>query len=96
MVLADGFAWKDKVYPSLTKVAFAMTGTRWNGPGSLACGTNRPLRAAMKNGTAKSVRCAIYTRVSTDQGLSRTSTLSTPNAMLRRPTSEAKPMPRGP
>lgn len=32
MVLADGFAWKDKVYPSLTKVAFAMTGTRWNGP----------------------------------------------------------------
>jgi hypothetical protein len=32
MVLADGFAWKDRVYPSLTKVAFAMTGTRWNGP----------------------------------------------------------------
>jgi hypothetical protein len=32
MVLADGFAWKNKVYPSLTKVAFAMTGTRWSGP----------------------------------------------------------------
>jgi hypothetical protein len=32
MVLADGFAWKDKVYPSLSKVAFALTGTRWNGP----------------------------------------------------------------
>ena len=32
MVLADGFSWKDNVYPSLTKVAFAMTGTRWNGP----------------------------------------------------------------
>ncbi len=32
MVLADGFAWRDKVYPSLTKVAFALTGTRWNGP----------------------------------------------------------------
>jgi hypothetical protein len=32
MVLADGFAWKDKIYPSLSKVAFAMTGTRWNGP----------------------------------------------------------------
>jgi hypothetical protein len=32
MVLADGFAWKDNVYPSLTKVAFALTGTRWNGP----------------------------------------------------------------
>jgi hypothetical protein len=32
MVLPDGFAWKDKTYPSLTKVAFALTGTRWNGP----------------------------------------------------------------
>jgi Protein of unknown function (DUF2924) len=32
MVLADGYAWKDKIYPSLTKVAFALTGTRWNGP----------------------------------------------------------------
>ena len=32
MVLVDGFAWKDKIYPSLTKVAFAMTGTNWNGP----------------------------------------------------------------
>jgi hypothetical protein len=32
MVLVDGFAWRDKVYPSLTKVAFALTGTRWNGP----------------------------------------------------------------
>ena len=31
-VLADGFAWKSKIYPSLTKVAFALTGTRWNGP----------------------------------------------------------------
>jgi hypothetical protein len=31
-VLADGFAWKGKTYPSLTKVAFALTGTRWNGP----------------------------------------------------------------
>ena len=32
MVLADGFAWNEKIYPSLSKVAFAMTGTRWNGP----------------------------------------------------------------
>jgi hypothetical protein len=32
MVLADSFAWHDKTYPSLSKVAFAMTGTRWNGP----------------------------------------------------------------
>lgn len=32
MVLADGFAWKDKVHRSLSEVAFAITGTRWNGP----------------------------------------------------------------
>jgi hypothetical protein len=31
-VLADGFAWNDKTYPSLSQVAFAITGTRWNGP----------------------------------------------------------------
>ena len=31
-VLANGFAWNGKAYTSLSKVAFAMTGTRWNGP----------------------------------------------------------------
>ena len=31
-VLADGFAWNGKTYPSLSNVAFAITGTRWNGP----------------------------------------------------------------
>jgi hypothetical protein len=31
-VAENGFAWKDTVYPSLTKVAHAITGTNWNGP----------------------------------------------------------------
>ena len=31
-VLADGFSWAGKTYPSLSKVAFAITGTRWSGP----------------------------------------------------------------
>ncbi len=31
-VLADGFAWNGNVYPSLSKIALAITGTRWNGP----------------------------------------------------------------
>ena len=31
-VLADGFTWNGKTYPSLSKLAFAITGTRWNGP----------------------------------------------------------------
>src|SRR5262249_38426391 len=33
MVLDDGFSWNGKIYPSLSKVAFAITGTRWSGPG---------------------------------------------------------------
>jgi hypothetical protein len=32
MVLANGFAWNGKTYRSLSKVAFAITGTRWSGP----------------------------------------------------------------
>ena len=32
MVLAEGFAWNGKTYRSLSKVAFAITGSRWNGP----------------------------------------------------------------
>ena len=32
MVMADGFAWNDQTYDSLSKVAFAITGTKWNGP----------------------------------------------------------------
>ena len=32
MVLADGFSWNGKSYPSLSKIAFEMTGTRWSGP----------------------------------------------------------------
>lgn len=31
-VLTDGFSWNGKSYPSLSKAAFAITGTRWNGP----------------------------------------------------------------
>jgi hypothetical protein len=32
MVMSDGFAWNGQSYDSLSKVAFAMTGTKWNGP----------------------------------------------------------------
>jgi hypothetical protein len=31
-VSADGFTWNGKTYPSLSGIAFAITGTRWNGP----------------------------------------------------------------
>jgi hypothetical protein len=32
MVMPDGFAWNGRIYDSLSKVAFAITGTKWNGP----------------------------------------------------------------
>src|SRR3981189_2136743 len=32
MVMAEGFSWNGKTYDSLSKVAFAITGTKWNGP----------------------------------------------------------------
>jgi hypothetical protein len=31
-VLADGFEWEGRRYKSLSAVARAITGTRWNGP----------------------------------------------------------------
>jgi hypothetical protein len=45
MVLADGFAWKDKTFESLSRVAFAITGARWNGPRFSACATSQPTRS---------------------------------------------------
>ena len=32
LVVSDGFAWNGQTYDSLSKVAFAITGTKWNGP----------------------------------------------------------------
>ena len=32
MVVDAGFAWNGKIYDSLSKIASAITGTKWNGP----------------------------------------------------------------
>lgn len=32
VVKAEGFCWEGKTYPSLSAIARAATGTRWNGP----------------------------------------------------------------
>ena len=32
MVVDGGFAWNGKIHDSLSKIAFAITGTKWNGP----------------------------------------------------------------
>ena len=32
MVMPEGFAWNGKNFDSLSQIAFAITGTKWNGP----------------------------------------------------------------
>ena len=32
MLVTEGFAWEGRTYDSLSGVAFAITGTKWNGP----------------------------------------------------------------
>jgi hypothetical protein len=48
MVMADGFAWNGQTYDSLSKVAFAITGTKWNGPRFFGL-RHKAVSAAMEN-----------------------------------------------
>lgn len=50
MVLAEGFAWNGVTYRSLSEVAFAITGTRWNGPRFFGLKTVFKARAADREG----------------------------------------------
>jgi hypothetical protein len=49
-VLADGFSWDGKTYRSLSKVAFAITGSRWSGPRFFACAINQHRRYGREEG----------------------------------------------
>jgi hypothetical protein len=44
MVVEDGFAWEGRTYDSLSGIALAITGTKWNGPRFFG------LRAAISEG----------------------------------------------
>lgn len=44
MVLEHGFAWAGRTYKSLSEVAKAITGTKWNGPRFFACATRGRMR----------------------------------------------------
>jgi hypothetical protein len=44
-VQAQGFAWNGKTYPSLSNVALAITGTRWNGPRFFGLRDKAPIEA---------------------------------------------------
>ena len=47
-VLAEGFAWNGKTYRSLSAVAQAITGTRWNGPKFFGL-RDKPSKSAQKS-----------------------------------------------
>jgi DUF2924 family protein len=42
MVVPDGYAWNGKSFDSLSQVAFAITGTKWNGPRFFGLRDRRP------------------------------------------------------
>jgi hypothetical protein len=42
MVTPDGFAWNGETFDSLSEIAFAITGTKWNGPRFFGLRDSRP------------------------------------------------------
>ena len=42
MVMPDGYAWNGKSFDSLSQVALAITGTKWNGPRFFGLRNRRP------------------------------------------------------
>ena len=43
MVVSEGFAWEGQTYDSLSNIAFAITGTKWNGPRFFGLRDKRPV-----------------------------------------------------
>ena len=68
---ADGFEWQGRPYKSLSAIARAITGTRWNG--WVFFGLEEPAGGghdeAARNQVVRKLRCAVYTRKSSEEGL---------------------------
>ena len=86
-VLDDGFEYQGRRYKSLSAIARAITGTRWNGPAffGLAQLPERQVKAPVRK-----VRCAIYTRYPRTSAWTWSSIRSTPSARRHSPTSRAR------
>ena len=99
-VIDEGFAWKGKTYDSLSSVAFAITGTKWNGPRFFGLRDKQPDQAAIgvnRDVGLKGRRALRDLHPSIDgfRGSIKTSTRLMPNMMRRRPMSAAKLMRTG-
>jgi len=60
-VVTDGFIWRETTYPSLSKIACAITGTAWNGPrffGLRVVGDDRDEFERRKTGTDRTAKQA--------------------------------------
>ena len=77
-VTEDGFEYAGTTYPSLTKIAKKITGAHWSGPRFFGLVRDRPHSArteatmaesARRRDRSRKMRCAIYTRKSTEEGL---------------------------
>ena len=66
-VLQDGYEWQGRPYKSLSAIARAITGTRWNG--LVFFGLKNRRASSMSKPPIRKLRCAIYTRKSTEEGL---------------------------
>jgi hypothetical protein len=42
MVVSEGYTWDGQTYDSLSKIAYAITGTKWNGPRFFGLRDKRP------------------------------------------------------
>jgi Protein of unknown function (DUF2924)/Resolvase, N terminal domain len=79
LIHADGIEWRGRRYRSPSVVARKITGARWSGPrffglrrggrSTLTQARERPMARADHARAGLTVRCAIYTRKSSDAGL---------------------------
>ena len=71
-VLTEGYEWQGRPYRSLSAIARAITGTRWNG---LVFFGLKSQEGGMSRGPEgkpiRKLRCAVYTRKSTEEGLDK-------------------------
>ena len=68
-MLPHGFEYEGEVYRSLRAVAKKVTGTHWNGYHFFGCAETGTRDGHEEDSTRPPIRCAVYTRKSTEEGL---------------------------
>jgi len=79
-VTADGYEWQGRPYQSLSAIARAITGTRWNGPVFLASTITGS--ANDKTGTQKDALRGLYAQIQRGRARARVQLASRPTRSL--------------